>query len=800
MQKKSTMASAIYIIMITLLPSLLSSQVVVGAGTPDGSALLEMQSTTGGVLPPRMTQAQRDAIVSPATGLLLFNTGSGCLEINVGMPSLPEWARLQCLPGSISTLDCAGATVTGSLLLNQAASGVSVSVPYTGGNGGIHDGQVVTSTGVTDLTGTLSPGNFGSGAGNLSYAITGTPASGGTASFALNIGGQTCTLDVTVSSAPVCRAKVTATDYKNFLCYNLGAANTSADPFTPTWEINGGYWQWGWSAEAAAGPTATDPKSGAVSGWNTTNAANGSWADGSKTGNDPCPNGYRVPTKAQWDGVVANNTKTNVGSFSNSATNYGAGAKFGDQLLLPAAGVRGNGSGALIYRGDNGSYWSSTEYGSSDAWGLYFNSSNAGTSNFYRAGGRSVRCVADIPGAVGALDCSGTTVTGTLTSGQAASGVSASVPYTGGNGGFHSGQTVTSTGVTGLTATLSAGNFGSGAGNLSYAITGTPASSGTASFALSIGGQTCMLDVTVLVSGTIGALNCSGATVTGTLTSGQAASGVSASVPYTGGNGGFHTGQTVTSTGVTGLTATLSAGNFGSGAGNLSYTITGTPASGGTASFALSIGGQTCMLDLTVSSAPVCRAKVTATEYKNFMCYNLGAANTSADPFTPTWEINGGYWQWGRSAEAAAGPTGSGSGQANGGAVSGWNTTNPANGSWADGSKTADDPCPPGYRVPTKAQWVGVVANNTKTNVGSFSNSATNYGAGAKFGDQLLLPAAGYRGDDDGALSYRGYFGVYWSSTEIDSYYAWYLYFGSSNADAGGNGRTGGLSVRCVAE
>ena len=183
------------------------------------------------------------------------------------------------------------------------------------------------------------------------------------------------------------------------MCYNLGAANTSADPFTPTWEINGGYWQWGRSAEAAAGPTATDPKNGAVSGWNPDNAANGAWADGSKTANDPCPTGYRVPTQAQWDGVVANNTPTFVGTFSGtfsgSATNYEAGVKFGDQLMLPAAGFRLGYDGALYYRGSGGYYWSSAELDSGDAWFLYFDSSNAGTNSYGRTNGSSVRCVAE---------------------------------------------------------------------------------------------------------------------------------------------------------------------------------------------------------------------------------------------------------------------------------------------------------------------------------------------------------------------------------------------------------------------
>jgi hypothetical protein len=40
------------------------------------SAILTLTSTTQGFLPPRMTTAQRDAIASPATGLMIYNTTS----------------------------------------------------------------------------------------------------------------------------------------------------------------------------------------------------------------------------------------------------------------------------------------------------------------------------------------------------------------------------------------------------------------------------------------------------------------------------------------------------------------------------------------------------------------------------------------------------------------------------------------------------------------------------------------------------------------------------------------------------
>ncbi len=42
--------------------------------TANSTAILDVKSTSKGILPPRMTQAQRDAIVSPASGLIIHCT------------------------------------------------------------------------------------------------------------------------------------------------------------------------------------------------------------------------------------------------------------------------------------------------------------------------------------------------------------------------------------------------------------------------------------------------------------------------------------------------------------------------------------------------------------------------------------------------------------------------------------------------------------------------------------------------------------------------------------------------------
>ena len=57
-----------------LLTAITSAQVGIGTTTPDASSALDITSTTGGLLVPRMTETQRDAISSPASGLMIYQT------------------------------------------------------------------------------------------------------------------------------------------------------------------------------------------------------------------------------------------------------------------------------------------------------------------------------------------------------------------------------------------------------------------------------------------------------------------------------------------------------------------------------------------------------------------------------------------------------------------------------------------------------------------------------------------------------------------------------------------------------
>ncbi len=214
-----------------------------------------------------------------------------------------------------------------------------------------------------------------------------------------------------------------------------------------------------------------------------------------------------------------------------------------------------------------------------------------------------------------------------------------------------------------------------------------------------------------------------------------------------------------------------------------------------------------------------CGAYIAPGVWKEFDCYNLAAIGktTNDDPFTPSWRLIGGYWQWGRKGpdssqwydtnteHFAHGPTGLGEDEANESEINGWDNNYSSENAWSDNEKTAYEPCPSGYRVPTRSQWEGTDDNNDQSIVGTWDSNDTNYSSGRFFGNDLMLPAAGYRYPThfhgSGALYARGYYGYYWSSSEYSSWNAYRLKVSSSRTDSGWySSRLSGHSVRCIAE
>src|SRR5688500_12859457 len=58
-----------------------AGSVGIGTTAPAPSAILDLQSTSKGLLLPRMSEMQRDAIASPEPGLLIYNTTSQQMEV-----------------------------------------------------------------------------------------------------------------------------------------------------------------------------------------------------------------------------------------------------------------------------------------------------------------------------------------------------------------------------------------------------------------------------------------------------------------------------------------------------------------------------------------------------------------------------------------------------------------------------------------------------------------------------------------------------------------------------------------------
>jgi len=104
----------------------------IGTNNPDPSARLDITSNTQGLLMPRMTATQRNAIQNPAFGLMVFNTQTGCINVFMGA----NWKQLCADCDFANPVASSNAPLCqGSTLFLTASSIQGAAYQWTGPNG-----------------------------------------------------------------------------------------------------------------------------------------------------------------------------------------------------------------------------------------------------------------------------------------------------------------------------------------------------------------------------------------------------------------------------------------------------------------------------------------------------------------------------------------------------------------------------------------------------------------------------------------------------------------------------------------
>jgi hypothetical protein len=129
------------------------SQVGIGTTTPEASAQLDVMSTTKGLLPPRLTYAQKTAIASPVAGLLIW-----CLDCATnGEMQIFNGTTWTNISGTTASFGKPGAPTSPVATASDLQASVAFTAPASNGGTDITGYTVTSSPGGLTATGESSP-------------------------------------------------------------------------------------------------------------------------------------------------------------------------------------------------------------------------------------------------------------------------------------------------------------------------------------------------------------------------------------------------------------------------------------------------------------------------------------------------------------------------------------------------------------------------------------------------------------------------------------------------------------------
>jgi uncharacterized protein (TIGR02145 family) len=380
---------------------------------PDNSALLDVDATgmnpKKGVLIPRMTTAERNAIPSPATSLFIYNTTTGCFEFWDG--SAWRVLSVQCAGGCIplSVGPAAGSHSSTQTSITWVWGAVSTATAY-------YVNTVNNFATATNIGNTTSYTQSGLSCGQdytlYVWAQNGCSTSApSTFTFSTSscVPSANCGSQVFMVVNMDVGTMINGSNEQNNnsvvekYCYNDMPANCTT---------YGGLYQW---AEAVGEPYSSN-----------STLIGGSWQScdpcGSGGRQGICPAGYHIPTDLEWsryEWCVENNIspsggtslstfQSNTGWRGSTSSTAGPGAKLKASAsnspswdgtnasgftALPA-GDRNYGGG-FFNLGSSASFWSATEHSVTYAWYRNLDAGSWQSNRYYpiKNYGFSVRCL-----------------------------------------------------------------------------------------------------------------------------------------------------------------------------------------------------------------------------------------------------------------------------------------------------------------------------------------------------------------------------------------------------------------------